>query len=83
VCVEIDFLNFCILQFLLTGSLFLVLSPRLFCLDEGSLDFGDGCSIILASFAPENIVNDVSSSWKMGVWLRKKRMGLFFVIFST
>jgi hypothetical protein len=45
------------------------LSRRFFVLDGKMVDFGDYSRIILAFFVPENSVNDVSSSWKMDVWL--------------
>jgi hypothetical protein len=33
------------------------------------VNFEEQCSTVIASFAPENGVNDVASSWKMEVLL--------------
>jgi hypothetical protein len=52
-----------------------------FCLDDGGLDFGDNCSIILTSYAPGNYVDDALSSWKTDVqlWIEKKE-SLFVIL---
>jgi hypothetical protein len=64
----LEFWNFEILHTSAFGFLFVAVSSFFVFVGE-DVDFGDNCSIIRASFAPENGVNDVSSSWKMDVWL--------------
>ena len=54
-----------------------------FVLDGKMVNFGDFSHTILTFFAPGESVNEVSSSWKMDVWLWNKEKRSVFAIFGT